>query len=233
MSARLLPGDALEHSLRRGFIDEYQERIVAGWPAGTRVLDLGGHRVAKRGTFDLARFGFRVVCLNLTGDKRPDVRGDANTLPFRDATFDAVVCAEVLEHVGDPRHVIAEVERVLKPGGSFVATVPFLVHIHGDPQDYGRYTDTFWRMVLTHVGFTDLAIERQGGFWSVQWDALREWVRVGRQHAGRRRWRWAVAARVLGRVREAAVAADVRCAPGSRLRQFTTGFGMAARKALP
>lgn len=45
-------------------------------------------------------------------------------LPFADATFDKIICSEVLEHIPDYEAVLKEIERVLKPGGIFVASVP-------------------------------------------------------------------------------------------------------------
>jgi SAM-dependent methyltransferase len=45
-------------------------------------------------------------------------------LPFEDASFDVVVAGELLEHLRDPRRVVAEILRVLRPGGTFVASVP-------------------------------------------------------------------------------------------------------------
>lgn len=46
--------------------------------------------------------------------------GDAHKLPFRSATFDLVICTEVLEHVVEPESVVSELARVLKPGGRAV-----------------------------------------------------------------------------------------------------------------
>jgi SAM-dependent methyltransferase len=45
-------------------------------------------------------------------------------LPFEDASFDVVVAGELLEHLRDPRRLVAEARRVLRPGGVFVASVP-------------------------------------------------------------------------------------------------------------
>ncbi len=45
-------------------------------------------------------------------------------LPFADNTFDKVICSEVLEHIPDYKAVLSEIERVLKPGGIFGASVP-------------------------------------------------------------------------------------------------------------
>jgi SAM-dependent methyltransferase len=50
--------------------------------------------------------------------------GSGLELPFRDGTFDKVVCAEVLEHIPDYESVLAEIQRVLKPGGQFAVSVP-------------------------------------------------------------------------------------------------------------
>jgi SAM-dependent methyltransferase len=45
-------------------------------------------------------------------------------LDFDDASFDVVVAGELLEHLRDPRRVVGDVRRVLRPGGTFVASVP-------------------------------------------------------------------------------------------------------------
>jgi SAM-dependent methyltransferase len=50
--------------------------------------------------------------------------GDAARLPFADNSFDRVLCSEVLEHVPDPDAVLAEISRILKPGGLFAVSVP-------------------------------------------------------------------------------------------------------------
>jgi len=225
----------LNDSLRRYFVDRYQAREVALWPPDLRVLDIGGHKVAKRGQFDLSAFPVRVTCLNISSVKRPDVLGDGAALPFPDRVFDAVVCAELLEHVYDPQRVLAEVARVLRPGGRLLITVPFLVQIHGDPDDFGRYTDSFWRRALADQGFDAIAIEPHGQFWSVQLDAWRAWFSDIRQRGARRRWWFPVATRLLVWARRRAIRHESEpvissTSRTSGLRYFTTGFGITGRK---
>lgn len=52
------------------------------------------------------------------------LQGDAFALPFADATFDRVICAEVMEHVHDYRGAARELARVLRPGGRLAVTIP-------------------------------------------------------------------------------------------------------------
>ena len=52
------------------------------------------------------------------------MQGDATKLPFPDASFDRVICSEVLEHIPNYLSVIEELVRVLKPGGRLCVSVP-------------------------------------------------------------------------------------------------------------
>ena len=58
------------------------------------------------------------------GRHAPVLLSDIGEMPFADAEFDGVVCGEVLEHLDDERPAVAELARVLRPGGVLVATVP-------------------------------------------------------------------------------------------------------------
>src|SRR5262249_32402332 len=61
-------------------------------------------------------------------------------LPFADATFERVLCVEVLEHLHDPALAVAEMRRVLAPGGLLLLTTRFAYPLHDEPHDYFRYT---------------------------------------------------------------------------------------------
>jgi SAM-dependent methyltransferase len=111
---------------------------------GMRVLDVGCGQ--GRHTFEAYRRGADVVSLDLAADDlgvtrewcaaiaaageapagatTTAVRGDLRFLPFPDGCFDRVIASEVLEHIVDDRAALAEIARVLKPGGAVAVTVP-------------------------------------------------------------------------------------------------------------
>ncbi len=105
--------------------------VAAGSPAGTRVLDVGcgpGHLSIR-----LADLGLEVTGLDLDpamieraqahatgadGINRPSfVVGDASALPFPDASFDVAVSTFSVHHWAEPAAGLAEIGRVLRPGG--------------------------------------------------------------------------------------------------------------------
>jgi SAM-dependent methyltransferase len=115
---------------------------VLGLRKGERALDLGCG--AGRHSFEVLRRGGAVVAFDRDGaglkeaaavltamldEEAPEghalaIRGDALLLPFADGAFDRIVVSEVLEHVVDDRGALAEIVRVLRPGGVLGATVP-------------------------------------------------------------------------------------------------------------
>lgn len=88
---------------------------------------------------------------------RPDVFADAHHLPFSDGCIDAVACFEVLEHTTDPELVLAEIARVLKPGGFAELSKPFLYPVHDAPYDFQRWTVHGWERSARRSG---LEVER-------------------------------------------------------------------------
>jgi SAM-dependent methyltransferase len=93
------------------------------------------------------------------GEYGEDTTGDLLALPFQADAFDGIVLTEVLEHCTNPFAAIAEVFRVLKPGGLLLVTSPFVWVFHGIKdhyQDYWRFTHQGWQLLLQ--AFTELDI---------------------------------------------------------------------------
>jgi len=80
------------------------------------------------------------VNLDLRARPGVDVAANAEQLPFGDNLFQRVECDAVLEHVERPERVMAEIERVLQPGGFAHLVVPFCHPFHQYPRDFRRYS---------------------------------------------------------------------------------------------
>ncbi len=106
---------------------------------GSRVLIVGG-RILGDGMDRLLERGLELVETDIALGPRTQIVCDAHNLPFVDETFDGVVAQAVLEHVTDPASCVAEIRRVLKPGGLVYAETPFMQQVHAGAFDFTRFT---------------------------------------------------------------------------------------------
>jgi len=156
---------SLSISARRHFVDNFffsKSGFIKG-----KIIDIGGKKTNKRGLFDIDKISPNVIYVNLEKKDNPDVIADARNIPLPDNSFDTVIMGELLEHVFDPAVVLKEAHRLLKPNGIILITVPFMVGVHGDPHDFGRYTTTFWEKLAEIIGFDVTEIEQHGNMFAV------------------------------------------------------------------
>jgi SAM-dependent methyltransferase len=78
---------------------------------------------------------------------------DGKSFPFDDASFDAVLCNQVFEHVFTPDDFLREISRVLRSQGRLLLTVPFVWDEHEQPYDYARYSSFGLRALLERNDF--------------------------------------------------------------------------------
>jgi SAM-dependent methyltransferase len=119
------------------------DRVTA---AGGMVLDCGAGSRPERLR--------NVINVEIVDYPSTDVLAIGESLPFADASFDAVLSLAVLEHVRDPFKCAQELVRVLKPGGEILANVPFLQPVHGYPHHYYNMTAQGLRQLFP----TDMAV---------------------------------------------------------------------------
>lgn len=82
-----------------------------------------------------------------------DVFYDGDIFPFEDNSFDSIVFFEVLEHVFNPDNFFNEIQRVLKPGGKCLFTIPFIWGEHEQPYDFARYSSFGLKHIFDKHGF--------------------------------------------------------------------------------
>jgi len=107
-------------------------RVLRGLPPNSRALDLGcgvGHilRILPSG-FEVFGVDYSTESLALAQSHLPDKTRLLNTsayaLPFRNRSFDLIICLEVLEHLDDDDRAVAEIARILRPNGHLITSVP-------------------------------------------------------------------------------------------------------------
>ncbi|MEE9296057.1 MAG: methyltransferase domain-containing protein [Phycisphaerae bacterium] len=108
-------------------------------PARQLVLNLGcgTHRIDEN-----------MIGVDLFDYDAVDVVCDLRALPFKSESIDAMVSVSVLEHVPDPRVVVAECDRCTKRGGIGMHLLPFLYPFHASPFDFHRFTHQGQQVLL-------------------------------------------------------------------------------------
>ena len=128
------------------------------------TLDLAGHVLDFGGgtTANYAKFlpdGINLRSVNISDEFKPtDLVEVGDPIPFNDAHFDAVITFNVLEHIYDDVGTLAEITRVLKPGGTLHIIVPWIYPVHGHPEDYNRHTPSWWATTLEKLGHSETSI---------------------------------------------------------------------------
>lgn len=165
---------------------QWIEAALKSIPTGSRILDAGAGEQQ-----------FKKFCTHLNyvsqdfGEYKPealdkglqmqqwdygklDIISDIATIPAEDASFDAIMCTEVFEHIINPRDAIKEFSRLLKPGGKLIITAPFCSLTHFAPfHFYTGFNSFFYEKELSDAGFKLVELTRNGNYFEFLAQELR------------------------------------------------------------
>ena len=110
---------------------------------GAVIFDIGSKEARGTYAFGPPPQGSKVVCVDIAPGPGVDLIADAHDMHMvTTASVDCVVTISTLEHVRYPQQVMAEIHRILRPGGIVYVNVPFIFPYHSDPDDFYRFSST-------------------------------------------------------------------------------------------
>jgi SAM-dependent methyltransferase len=119
-----------------------------------RVLDIGCGQKPYQALFPATAYvGLEYDSPANRASKKADFFYDGAHFPFADGEFDSALCSQVLEHVFTPEAFLAEINRVIKPGGKLLLTLPFVWDEHEQPYDFARYSSFGLKALLERHDF--------------------------------------------------------------------------------
>lgn len=219
--------------------EEWLERVLRQIPEGCRILDAGAGELAQKRfcghlnyvSQDFAQYdgtgngkGFH----SGTWDQRKlDIVCDITSIPEATASFDAILCVEVFEHLPQPVLAVKEFARLLKPEGVLILTTPFCCLTHLAPfyfsSGYSRY---FFEKVLTENGFEIFDLTPNGNYFEYMAQEMRRLPEMASRYTRNtlrpvEHWALQVVITMLGRFSKADQGSD---------ELLTFGYQIRARK---
>lgn len=165
---------------------KWLEETLKTIPVGSRILDAGAGELAQKKfcthlnyvSQDFAQYdgigNGKGLQTNNWDNSKIDIISDITEIPKPDASFDAIMCIEVFEHIPNPILAIKEFSRLLKSGGVLIITAPFCSLTHFSPYHYytgfNRY---FYEKHLSEYQFDIKEISNNGNYFEYLSQELR------------------------------------------------------------
>lgn len=154
--------------------------ILGSIPPKSRILDAGAGELRNQPLCAHLNYVSQDICEydgsgNQQGlhtgswnTQKIDIICDITSIPEPDASFDAILCSEVLEHLPDPLAALREFSRLLKPGGTLILTAPFGSLVHFAPYHYCSGFSRYWyEYHLPSNGFTIQQLQANGDWFQL------------------------------------------------------------------
>jgi SAM-dependent methyltransferase len=148
------PRTSVQYAVRKPLVGWLQGQDVEG----KRILDVGC------GDRPYAELFPDAVGFDVPGNPHADLHGSIEAIPVDDASFDVVLCLQVLEHVADPAAAVRELRRVVAPGGRVLLSTHGVYPFHPNPDDLWRWTHQgLERLFLTNGAWTSVSVRPGAG----------------------------------------------------------------------
>lgn len=162
----------------RVYLDKFAKRAAASLPNKALILDAGAGDSPYRDYFSHARYHSTDLCKLDKVYGRISYVCDLQAISIKSNSYDNIFCSQTLEHVPEPKNVLREFYRVLKPGGQLWLTVPLFYAEHEIPYDYFRYTQFGLKYLFKEAGFDINSIEWLEGYYGTLAYQLKEAAKV-------------------------------------------------------
>lgn len=134
--------------------------------AGGRILDVGCGNKPYESLFNTSPENYVGCDVVQSSENKVDVLCKATDIKLEDNSFNTVFSTQVMEHVDNSDAMMKECNRVLKPGGSFILSVPLCWELHEEPYDFFRFTKYGLKELCDRNNFEVVEILSNGGKWA-------------------------------------------------------------------
>lgn len=137
----------------RIYLRNHVESIGKRTSSESLVLDAGAGDLPYKSFFDHCNYESADFCQVDKEYGVVDYVCDLREIPVDDDKYDVVLLTQVLEHLPEPKEVLVELNRILKPGGTIYVTCPLYYEEHEKPYDFYRYTQFGLNHLLAAANF--------------------------------------------------------------------------------
>jgi SAM-dependent methyltransferase len=149
----------------RKYLHDFVSAAAASTSKGGRVLDAGAGDCLYKPLFSDALYESADFCQLDKAYGDITYVCDLTSIPVEEGRYDTVILTQVLEHVPEPKDVLRELCRVLKPGGRLWLSAPAFYAEHEVPYDFYRYTQFGLQYLLESAGFRVTSLEWLEGYY--------------------------------------------------------------------
>ena len=184
--------------------EAWLERALKQIPPGSRILDAGAGELKYKKfcshldyvSQDFAQYDGKGDAAGLQmgswDQSRLDVVSDISSIPEPDASFDAIMCIEVFEHLPNPLLALKEFTRLLKTGGQLILTAPFCSLTHFSPYHfYTGFSRYFYAAHLPAYSYEIVDLQENGNFFEFLAQEVRRVPLVAKRYANSHLGLWA------------------------------------------